>query len=59
MTVPPRLDRLWTYTVWLAFLFMAPIWILLWYERHPLLGFAQLVLIIYPLWRECVAELRR
>lgn len=54
-----KLDRLWTYTVWAAFLFMAPLWILIWYERHPLLGFSQLVMIVYPLWRECVAELRR
>lgn len=57
--MPLWLDRLWTYTVWVAFLFMAPLWVALWWQRHPLLGVTQILIIGYPLFRECRAELRR
>lgn len=59
MTIPSWLDRTWTYVVWTAAIFLAPIWIALWYERHPLLGLSQAILIIVPLGRECLMELRR
>ncbi len=59
MRLPPRLDRLWTYTVWGAFVVLAPLWIALWWQRHPALGLLQLGIIGYPLWRECRSELRR
>lgn len=52
------LDRLWTYTVWAAFLFIAPIWVILWYERHPLLGLVQGLCIVWFLGRHAVRELR-
>ena len=41
------LDRLWLAVIALAFLFLAPVWVVLWYERHPLLGLTQAGLLIW------------
>lgn len=41
-----------------AWLFLVPIWITVWFERHPLLGLAQGLMIMAFLWRHGRAELR-
>lgn len=53
------MSKAWTYVVWAAFLFLAPLWVVLWYERHPILGILQAGLIIWFLGSHAVAELRR
>ena len=50
------LDRLWLTLIALAFLFMAPIWIALWWERHWALGLIQVVFIVGLLWRAAQAS---
>ena len=45
MPLPERLDRIWLWIIGIAFLFIVPIWIALWWERHPLLGLVQLAFI--------------
>jgi hypothetical protein len=44
------LDRVWLCLVALAFLIGVPIWIALWYERHPLLGLIQAGFVGYAMW---------
>lgn len=44
------LDRLWLVLVALSFAFLTPLWIALWWERAPLLGAAQAVLIGWRVW---------
>lgn len=47
MPLPPRLDRAWTYTVWGAFVFMCPIWAILWYqEMGPVRFFSMIALLV-------------
>lgn len=53
------LSRLWTYTVWCAFLFLAVVFTGVWYERLPLLGIIFAALLIGTLGSQARAELRR
>lgn len=59
MRLPPLLDRLWTYTVWAAYCFIVPIWLILWWERVPALAVLQAVLIVWFLASHARSELRR
>lgn len=52
------LGRFWTYTVWAAWVFLAVLWIVLWYERLPLLGILQAILCVLFLLRYAWPELR-
>ena len=53
------LSRLWTYTVWVCFLVLVPLWVMLWYSRHPVLGILQAVFVASFLLRHALPELRR
>lgn len=44
------LDRLWLCLIACAFLFMAPIWIILWYEKNPWFGVSQGIFVIWIAW---------
>ena len=44
------LDRIWLLVVATAFTCMAPLWVAIWYERHPLLGLVQAALIVRYCW---------
>lgn len=41
------LDRLWTYVVWAAFLFMCPIWAILWYQTLGPVRFVAMVALLF------------
>ena len=45
--LPPWLNTAWSWVVGLVFVFFVPIWIIVWYERHPALGIAQFVIIAW------------
>jgi hypothetical protein len=59
MRLPPALDRLWTYTVWAAYLFLMPILTILWFQRMPALGFIFAACIVWFLGSHALGELRR
>ena len=59
MRLPPAHARLWTYTVWAAYCFIVPIWLVLWWERVPALAVLQAALIVWFLWSNASSELRR
>lgn len=52
----PRLDRIWLWAIGLSFALMAPIGIALSYQRHPMFGIAQAVLIGIALWHWTTAQ---
>lgn len=50
---------LWTSIVWVAFLVLAPLWTILWFQRHPVLGIMQGAFIVTFLLHHALTELRR
>ena len=50
MMVPPWLDRVWLSLILCSFLFLAPLSVLIWYERDPWFGLSQAIAVGWLAW---------